>query len=326
MSDQVGASPAGGQAASGEPASSLRQGASPCSCINEAGIVHAHAGRAALAARRDVFTLWFTPLRACAVLTPTREAKNPAVAGLFVRVSEGTRTPDRLDHNQELYQLSYAHHGEEREFSVRRAGQTLRRRTRRSQRRGSAQLSGVRSSAATSASPTCRSARWESASPGCVRRGRAEQRDQADRAAATATAASASARHSLGGAARGSARPPGAMPARAAPAVRRAAPEARGQASRPRARRRAESRCGGCCGVGRATACCLAAASTRSVTSLLSRWAARQPRPIDSCSSGMLAGLRGSSFWPGAGSTCVRRARPTGRGPMARRSRGAPRR
>ncbi len=28
------------------------------------------------------------------------------------RVSEGTRTPDRLDHNQELYQLSYAHHGD----------------------------------------------------------------------------------------------------------------------------------------------------------------------------------------------------------------------
>ena len=26
-------------------------------------------------------------------------------------MSEGTRTPDRLDHNQELYQLSYAHHG-----------------------------------------------------------------------------------------------------------------------------------------------------------------------------------------------------------------------
>ena len=25
------------------------------------------------------------------------------------RVSEGTRTPDHLDHNQELYQLSYAH-------------------------------------------------------------------------------------------------------------------------------------------------------------------------------------------------------------------------
>jgi hypothetical protein len=28
------------------------------------------------------------------------------------RVNEGTRTPDRLDHNQELYQLSYVHHGD----------------------------------------------------------------------------------------------------------------------------------------------------------------------------------------------------------------------
>ena len=26
-------------------------------------------------------------------------------------VSDGTRTRDRLDHNQELYQLSYAHRG-----------------------------------------------------------------------------------------------------------------------------------------------------------------------------------------------------------------------
>jgi hypothetical protein len=26
-------------------------------------------------------------------------------------VSDGTRTHDRLDHNQELYQLSYAHRG-----------------------------------------------------------------------------------------------------------------------------------------------------------------------------------------------------------------------
>jgi hypothetical protein len=32
-------------------------------------------------------------------------------AGLSRRVSDGTRTRDRLDHNQELYQLSYAHHG-----------------------------------------------------------------------------------------------------------------------------------------------------------------------------------------------------------------------
>ena len=31
---------------------------------------------------------------------------------VFLKVSEGTRTPDRLDHNQELYQLSYAHRGE----------------------------------------------------------------------------------------------------------------------------------------------------------------------------------------------------------------------
>ena len=30
----------------------------------------------------------------------------------FLRVSEGTRTPDRLDHNQELDQLSYAHRGQ----------------------------------------------------------------------------------------------------------------------------------------------------------------------------------------------------------------------
>ena len=28
-----------------------------------------------------------------------------------MKVSDGTRTHDRLDHNQELYQLSYAHHG-----------------------------------------------------------------------------------------------------------------------------------------------------------------------------------------------------------------------
>jgi hypothetical protein len=36
--------------------------------------------------------------------------ENRAICRLF-RVSEGTRTPDRLDHNQELYQLSYAHRG-----------------------------------------------------------------------------------------------------------------------------------------------------------------------------------------------------------------------
>src|SRR5206468_444006 len=33
----------------------------------------------------------------------------PRFSGTFLRVSDGTRTRDRLDHNQELYQLSYAH-------------------------------------------------------------------------------------------------------------------------------------------------------------------------------------------------------------------------
>jgi putative membrane protein len=36
-----------------------------------------------------------------------------------LRVSEGTRTPDRLDHNQELYQLSYAHRGAPESTSAR---------------------------------------------------------------------------------------------------------------------------------------------------------------------------------------------------------------
>ena len=35
--------------------------------------------------------------------------ENPAVAGLSRGVSDRIRTGDRLDHNQELYQLSYAH-------------------------------------------------------------------------------------------------------------------------------------------------------------------------------------------------------------------------
>jgi hypothetical protein len=45
-------------------------------------------------------------------LTPRRPAtsrENPAGAGLSYGVSDGTRTRDRLDHNQELYLLSYAH-------------------------------------------------------------------------------------------------------------------------------------------------------------------------------------------------------------------------
>jgi hypothetical protein len=36
--------------------------------------------------------------------------RRPLICRHPVRVSEGTRTPDRRDHNPELYQLSYAHH------------------------------------------------------------------------------------------------------------------------------------------------------------------------------------------------------------------------
>ena len=35
----------------------------------------------------------------------------PSLAPLLRGVSDGIRTRDRLDHNQELYLLSYAHHG-----------------------------------------------------------------------------------------------------------------------------------------------------------------------------------------------------------------------
>jgi hypothetical protein len=37
-----------------------------------------------------------------------------------MKVSDGTRTHDRLDHNQELYQLSYAHRGAVESTSVAR--------------------------------------------------------------------------------------------------------------------------------------------------------------------------------------------------------------
>ncbi len=40
-----------------------------------------------------------------------KRGQNISLCSFFLRVSEGTRTPDRLDHNQELYQLSYAHRG-----------------------------------------------------------------------------------------------------------------------------------------------------------------------------------------------------------------------
>ena len=38
-------------------------------------------------------------------------------------MSDGTRTRDRLDHNQELYQLSYAHHGDCGRHGTRRVGE-----------------------------------------------------------------------------------------------------------------------------------------------------------------------------------------------------------
>jgi hypothetical protein len=44
--------------------------------------------------------------------------RKPRVSGAFFEVSDGTRTRDRLDHNQELYLLSYAHHGDGRNVAA----------------------------------------------------------------------------------------------------------------------------------------------------------------------------------------------------------------
>ena len=41
---------------------------------------------------------------------PSREPSPLNTISDPFRVSDGARTRDRLDHNQELYQLSYAHH------------------------------------------------------------------------------------------------------------------------------------------------------------------------------------------------------------------------
>ena len=41
----------------------------------------------------------------------TNPKKAPLIGGISRQVSDGIRTHDRLDHNQELYQLSYAHRG-----------------------------------------------------------------------------------------------------------------------------------------------------------------------------------------------------------------------
>jgi hypothetical protein len=52
-----------------------------------------------------------------------RTTVKPALYRRFRRVSEGTRTPDRLDHNQELYQLSYAHQARPHNPSLRASGE-----------------------------------------------------------------------------------------------------------------------------------------------------------------------------------------------------------
>jgi hypothetical protein len=64
---------------------------------------------------------WATPREPChrqgfgdqeiLVLPPPRRSRLLEPCRHFLRVSDGARTHDRLDHNQELYQLSYAHHG-----------------------------------------------------------------------------------------------------------------------------------------------------------------------------------------------------------------------
>ncbi len=59
----------------------------------------------------SVFALLFTPLGREPLIGSAYKHENPAVAGLFLRVSDEIRTRDRRDHNPELYQLSYAHRG-----------------------------------------------------------------------------------------------------------------------------------------------------------------------------------------------------------------------
>ena len=58
---------------------------------------------------RGWYTLWYTTTLRPIAASPLSNEKAPLNPGLSRGVSEGTRTPDRLDHNQELYQLSYAH-------------------------------------------------------------------------------------------------------------------------------------------------------------------------------------------------------------------------
>jgi hypothetical protein len=57
-----------------------------------------------------MFALLFTPQPFWVILILPEMQKSPALAGLFLEVSDGARTRDRRNHNPELYQLSYAHH------------------------------------------------------------------------------------------------------------------------------------------------------------------------------------------------------------------------
>ena len=50
---------------------------------------------------------------------PDRRWDVPIFLKGVLRVSDGTRTRDRLDHNQELYQLSYAHQVRQRSLAAR---------------------------------------------------------------------------------------------------------------------------------------------------------------------------------------------------------------
>ena len=52
------------------------------------------------------------------------ENQKTLISSAFRGVSDGTRTHDRLDHNQELYQLSYAHRGTLNLAVERRPGRT----------------------------------------------------------------------------------------------------------------------------------------------------------------------------------------------------------
>ena len=58
-----------------------------------------------------MFTLRFTPPPIPGPDQTTPDSKRARKYGLFWKVSDGDRTRDRRNHNPELYQLSYAHHG-----------------------------------------------------------------------------------------------------------------------------------------------------------------------------------------------------------------------